>query len=228
MISSAALTGSHRRTYQTIFQLPASPPLLWPDVQALLRQLCQVEEEPNGDLRATRNGQSLTLHPPRTPEVGTADELTTLRHFLKGSEPAAPAADEPAQHWLLVINHHEARIFRSELRGAVPQQILPHEPSDYFRHARHSQDFSRGQEKPDPNSFFEPVAKELQAGGQILIFGSGPDTGGETEQFINWVKQHHPELAARIVGAEVIDESHLTDARLLAKARAFYARPRPG
>jgi len=63
----------------------------------------------------------------------------------------------------VVIDHHEARIFRSEIRGAVPQQILPHEPDDYFRHAHNSKDFSRGQEKPDLNSFFEPVAKALQA-----------------------------------------------------------------
>lgn len=228
MNSTSALTGPHLRTYQAIFHHPAAHNLSWHDVHALFRHLGQVDDEPNGNLRVTRNGQSLTLHPPRTKEVGSTDELMTLRHFLKGSENTTADVGEATQHWLLVINHHEARIFRSELRGAVPQQILPHEPSDFFRHARHSQDFSRGQEKPDPNSFFEPVAKELQTGGQILICGSGTGTGSEMEQFIAWAKANHPELAARIIGSQVIDENHLTDAQLLAKVREFYAAPRVG
>ena len=145
-----------------------------------------------------------------------------LRHFLQRSESTTPAAAENEAHWLLVIDHHEARIFRSEMPGAVPQQILPHAPEDYFRHAAHSQEISRGKEKPDPNSFFEPVAKVLQAAGQILIFGTGKGTSSEMDQFIAWSKKHHPELAQRFIGSLTVDEHHLTDDQLLAKAREFY------
>ena len=58
-----------------------------------------------------------------------------LRHFLERSETSAET-DKKKTHWLLVIDHHEARIYRSEMRGAMPQQILPHPPEDYFRHMR--------------------------------------------------------------------------------------------
>jgi hypothetical protein len=218
-----ALTGAHLRTYQTIFQHPVSHNLGWHDVHALFRQLGQVEEEPNGNLKVTRNGQILVLHPPRTKDVAETDELMALRHFLERSETTPPETNEKEAHWLLVIDHHEARIFRSEMVGAIPQQILPHEPEDYFRHAHNSRDFSRGREKPDPNSFFEPVAKALQAIGQILIFGTGTGTSSEMDQFIAWLKLHHPELAKRIIGALVVDEHHLTEDQLLAKAREFYA-----
>jgi len=149
-----------------------------------------------------------------------------LRHFLKQSESAPPEAKESEMHWLVVIDHHEARIFQSEMHGAIPHQILPHEPDDYFRHAHNSKDFSRGQEKPDPNSFFEPVAKALQAPGRILVFGTGTGTSSEMEQFMAWVKLHHPELAQRIIGCLVVDEHHLSPDQLLAKAREFYASAR--
>jgi hypothetical protein len=149
-----------------------------------------------------------------------------LRHFLERSEPTPSETKESETHWLVVIDHHEARIFRSEMRGTLPQQILPHEPDDYFRHAHNSKDFSRGQEKPDPTSFFAPVAKALQAPGRILVFGTGTGTSSEMEQFIAWLRLHHPELAMRITGCLVIDEHHLSEEQLLAKAREFYENAR--
>src|SRR5664279_4491031 len=90
MNSTASLTGSHLRTYKIIFQHPVSHNLGWHDVHALLRQLGQVEEEPNGNLKVTRNGQILVLHPPRTKDVAEADEVMALRHFLERSETIPP------------------------------------------------------------------------------------------------------------------------------------------
>ena len=226
MTSPAALTGSQLRTYNTIFQHPVSHNLEWRHVRALLATLGEIAEEPNGNLKVTRNGQVLVLHPPRTKDVSETDELMALRHFHEQSESAPPEAKESEMHWLVVIDHHEARIFQSEMHGAIPHQILPHEPDDYFRHAHNSKDFSRGQEKPDPNSFFEPVAKALQAPGRILVFGTGTGTSSEMEQFMAWVKLHHPELAQRIIGCLVVDEHHLSPDQLLAKAREFYASAR--
>ncbi len=223
MNTTPALTGSHLRTYKTIFQHPISHNLGWHDVHALFRQLGQVEEEPNGNLKVTRNGQTLVLHPPRTKDVSETDEVMSLRHFLERSEAPPPATDEKGEHWLLVIDHHEARIFRSEMHGTIPQQILPQEPEDYFRHAHNSKETSRGQEKPDPSSVFTPVAIALQAANHILIFGTGTGTSSEMAQFIAWSEHHHPELAKRFIGSLVVDEHHLTRDQLLAKAREFYA-----
>jgi hypothetical protein len=217
------LSGSHLHTYKAIFQHPMSHNLDWRAVRSLLEKLGHVAEEPNGNLKVTRNGQTLILHPPRTKDVTEPDELMGLRHFLERSEAAPTEAPAKDARWLLVIDHHEARIYRSETNGAAPQQILPREPDAYFRHAHNSRDFSRGQEKPDPNSFFEPVAKALQVPGKILVFGSGTGTSSEMDQFIAWVKLHRPEMAKRIVGSLVVDEHHLTEGQLLAKARDFYS-----
>jgi hypothetical protein len=223
MTPSTTLTGSHLRTYNTIFQHPVSHNLEWSAVRALMGKIGEVTEEPNGNLKVLRNGRSLVLHPHHTKDVAETEELMVLRHFIRESEGTAAGAPGEEAHWLLVIDHHVARIYRSEMRDAVPQRIHPHEPDEYFRHAHNSKDFSRGREKPDPNSFFEPVARALQAAGQILIFGTGKGTSSEMEQLVGWLGQHHPDVAKRIIGSLVVDESHLSDSQLLAKAREFYA-----
>ncbi len=125
--------------------------------------------------------------------------------------------------YLIVINHHQARLFRLEMHGSVPQQILPHDPDDFFRHAPNSKYFARGREKPDPNSFFEPVAKALHDASRILVFGGGTGTSSEMEQFLAWLKIHHAELARKVSGSQVVDEHHLTEPQLLALARKFFA-----
>jgi hypothetical protein len=223
MKSKPDLSGAHLRAYEKIFQHPISHNLGWREVRALFAELGQVVEEPNGKITITRNGHSLVLHPSHTKDVSENDAIVQMRHFLERSEKSPPELGGDQNHFLLVINHHEARIFRSEMHGALPQRILPHEPDDYFRHAQDSKEFSRGQEKPDPNSFFEPVAKALKDAGKILIFGSGKGTSSEMDQFIAWLKIHHAELAERIAGAKVIDEHHMTEPQLLAKSREFYA-----
>jgi hypothetical protein len=186
-------------------------------------KLGDVTEELNGNLKVSRNGQTLVLRPHRTKDVAEVDELMALRHFIEKSEGTPAASDGNETHLLLVIDHHEARIFRSEMRDAVPRQILPHKPEDFFRHAHNSKDFARGQEKPDPNSFFEPVAQALKSASKVLILGTGTGLSSEMELFTAWLKLCHPDVAARVIGSLVVDEKHLTDGQLLAKARDLYA-----
>jgi hypothetical protein len=227
MTPPTSLTGSHLRTFNTIFQHPVSHNLEWRAVRALMGRLGEVTEEPNGNLRVERNGKSLVIHKHRTKDVAEVEELMVLRHFIEGSEgaQAGPPADEA--QWLLVIDHHEARIFRTEMKDAVPERVAPHEPEDFFRHAHNSKDFARGREKPDPNSYFEPVAGALSGGGPILIFGAGTGTASEMEQFVAWLGRHHPDVARRVIGSQVVDENHMTDGQLLAKAREFHAAAAP-
>ena len=220
--TTSTLSGSHLRTFNKIFQHPISHNLGWHDVHSLFRHLGQVEEESNGNLKVTRNGKHLVLHPVRTKDVSATEEVMALRHFLQQSETLASETGAGAGHWLLVIDHHEARIFRTEMHGTLPERILPHQPGG-DRGSRKSEDFERGEEEPDVHSFFEPVVEALQGALQILIFGTGTGTSNEMEQFVSWLKDHHPNLAERIVGTSVVDEHHLTEGELLAKAREFYA-----
>lgn len=224
MKTTHQLSGSHLSTYNTIFQHPISHNLEWRAVRSLLEHLGQVTEQGNGNLKVTRNGHTIMVHPDHRKDVEEMDEIMALRHFLERSECLPPMSNDAEAHWLLVIDHHEARIFHSEMHGTAPEQILPSGTKEYFRHAYGSKDFTRGEEKPDPNTFFEPVAAALQGAGQILIFGTGKGMSSEMDQFHAWVQIHLPLLAARVIGCLLIDEHHLSSDQLLAKARDFYSR----
>lgn len=217
-----SLTGAHLRTYNAIFHHPAGHNIAWSDVHGLMREMGSLDLEPNGNLKAVHDGKTLVLKPSHDKQVETIDEIVELRHFLAPTVEQAVAAPKPATDWLLVIDHHEARIFRSEAKGAVGQKIMPQSPEHYFRHAHNSRDFNRGQEKPEPNSFFEPVAEALAGANRILVFGSGTGSGSEMEQFNSWYKEHHREDSKKVVGSVVIDSHHMTNGELLARARTFY------
>ncbi len=225
MNPTSSLSGSHLRTYNTIFQHPVSHNLEWRAVRALLENIGEVVEESNGSLRATRNGHSIVLHPPGTRMSPKSRRClacaisSSARGTLRGGR---------RQGGALAPRHRPPRgphIPVADGWGDSPAGSAARAGS-LFRHAHNSKDFARGREKPDPNSFFEPVATALKDARQIVVFGSGKGTGSEMEQFLSWVKDHHADLSARIIGSVVVDEHHLTRGQLLAKAREFCAAPR--
>ena len=60
--------------------------LEWRDLPALLNELADVKEEPNGKLKVTRNGQTLVMEPDRHKDVAQADEIMRIRRFLERTE----------------------------------------------------------------------------------------------------------------------------------------------
>jgi len=224
--SVTSLKGSHLRTYEKILQHPVSHNLAWREVLTLFSHLGDILVETNGKLKVTRNGHILTLPPPRSKDVTEVDEVMKLRRFLVQSESKPTESAQIAAHLLVVIDHHQARLFRTEMKGEVPQLILPHKPADCFRLAHEARDFMSGKEMPAPDSFFESVATALKDTGKILVFGTATGTSSEMDQFVIWLKKNHPEQAQRIIGTLAVDEHHLTEPQLLAKAREFYQNAR--
>src|SRR6187549_2702789 len=119
--------------------------------------------------------------------------------------------EPPDGRRLVVINHHEARIFRSVTVGTLPEQILSRVGSEHLGHAPNSKGFSRGKEKPDSNVFFPRVAHALKDAREILVFGSGAGHSNQMDQLVTWLRTHHAELAKFVRGTLTIDEHHLTD-----------------
>ncbi|OAM88308.1 hypothetical protein OH491_05785 [Termitidicoccus mucosus] len=89
---SLPLTDAQRRTCTAIFQYPSPPDLDWSSVCALLDTLGEVTEEPDGNLRVTRNGQTLALHQPRAHDVAGTSEIMAMRHFIEQSESVSLSA----------------------------------------------------------------------------------------------------------------------------------------
>lgn len=130
-------------------------------------------------------------------------------------------------HFLVVIDHREARIYQTELAGSVPHRITPYDPFGFGRALHYNQDDSNGQRKPEQKSFYEAVAETLKGAEQILMFGGGTGASSAMEQLLIDLKKHHHDLAARVVGTITVDAHHLTEGELLAKAREFYAKLSP-
>jgi hypothetical protein len=221
-----SLSGTHLRTFETIFRHPVSHNLAWHDVHALFRHLGEVHEEANGNLKVTLLSQTIVLPPPRKKDISEADEVLKLRHFLAHALAPRTAATPAAQaHWLLVINHHAARLFRSTLAGTAAEQILARSAEINTVPATDSKDFSRGGEHPDLKRYFTQLALVLKDAPSLLFFGSGAGNANAMDQFAAWLHVHHADLARRIVSTHIVDEHHLSDAQLLTKARATLALP---
>jgi hypothetical protein len=220
---NSQLSSSHRRIYDGVFRHPMAHNLDWRDVLSMLIALADVVEEPNGNVKITRGGQTLVLHPTQDKNISTIDELMQIRHFLERSGTADPQTETEGVHLLVVIDHRQARVYKTEMHGSTPQRISPYDPGGFGRYLHNVQDDSNGQRKPERRSFYEAVARTLHGAEQILIFGSSTGASSAMEELLRQLKHHHGDLAQRVVGSIVLDETHMTENQLLAKARDFYA-----
>jgi hypothetical protein len=99
---------------------------------------------------------------------------------------------------------------------------MPYDPFGFGRDLRYNQDDSNGQRKPEKKSFYEAVSKTLRGAKQILMFGTGTGASSAMEAFVAELKHNHYDIAERIVGTYAVDEHHLSDDQLLAKARELF------
>jgi hypothetical protein len=215
--------GSHRSTYDAVFQHPVARNLEWMDLRSLLGSIAEVAELGSGALTFTRNGQTLVVHPPRRKDFSDVQALMDVRRFLERSDSPSTEVLADGAHLLVVIDHREARVYRAELHGSVPQRVVPYDPHGFGRHLHNVEDDGNGQRKPERKSFYESVAKTLRGAEQVLVFGSGTGASSAMDQLLAALKHDHPDVAKRVVGSLVVDAQHLSEDQLLAKARDFYA-----
>ena len=124
---------------------------------------------------------------------------------------------------VVVIDHHEAKVYRTETRGADPERIVPYDPHGYGRHLHSAHEWTDGKRVPERKSYYEAVAKTLAGAGRIVLFGSGTGRSSAMDQLVADLKAHHADVAAKVVGTVTIDPHHTTEAQVLAHARDFYA-----
>lgn len=219
------LSTAHFKIYQRLMEQPMPHNLQWREVWSMLGAIdgASAVEDDKGNLKVARNGQTLHLHKPRDKDLSDKNELTQIRHFLERSGTAAASPAAAGTHLLVVIDHRQARIFDTLMQGSVAQQIAPYDPYGYGRDLHYNQDESSGQRKPEQKSFYEAVVKTLRGAEQIVMFGNGTGASSAMEQLLLNLKEHHHEIAARVIGSLAVDEHHLTEAELLAKARELFA-----
>jgi hypothetical protein len=221
------MNGRHQHTYEAIFRHPAAHNLEWHDVRSLLDALGTVAEGTHGALHVTRNGQSVTLHAPKHKDA-TVEDVLAIRHFLEQSgEPVLTPPVESGAHLLVVVDHHEAKVYRTELHGAVPERLVPYDPHGHGKHLHSRNEETDGKRQPGRKSFNEAIAATLRGADRVLIFGSGTGESSAMEQLLADLKQNHPDVVEHVVSLVVVDAHHTTEGQLLARAREFYAGHSP-
>jgi hypothetical protein len=220
----AQLTGTHQKIYRRVLQHPMPHNLQWREVWSMLGAMSDANavEDDSGNLKVTRNGQTMVLHRPRGKDLADKKELLQVRHFLERSGRSAPQPAPVGAHLLVVIDHREARIYSAETHGAVPETITPYDPFGFGRDLRYNQDDSNGQRKPERKSFYDAVARTLRGAEKILIFGTGTGASSAMEHLLAELRHNDRDIAERIVGSIAVDEHHLTEDQLLAKARELF------
>lgn len=224
------LTHAHQNTFDAIISRPTRHNIHWRDVLTMLSALATVEPDKHGGSKVTLAGHSLTIHPGTHAGECTSDQLADLRTFLlhaspsnASSAPILPATTPAAGlDLLVVIDHRQARIYQAHLRGGTPERISPYDPDASGKSIHFIHDNITGQNKPELKSYYHAIAAALSDADRILIFGSGTGTASAMEHLVGDLARHHPAISARVVGSTAVDEHHLTEPQLLAKARDFY------
>ena len=219
----STLTGHHKETYESIFRHPTSHNIEWRGLIAVFNQLGDVVEEPNGKLKFTRNGQTITLHAQgKDVEI---DEVMHIRRFLDGSAKPLSDATSTSQDLVVVIDHAGAKIYRAGAEDKSPIHIEPLDPSGHDRQVHNPQGDSGGKQGPLRKLFYEAVAAKLEGADRILMVGDGHGASSEIAHLIETLKERHPDLHEKIIGEETMDLSHMTEPEIHAKALEVFTRP---
>lgn len=214
------LSKSHQHTLDAILHHPTAHNLQWHDVRTLLGEVAEATDEGNGNTSYKRAGKRLVVHAERTKDVGSDEAVRELRAFLTDPPDMLTAPETPSVHLLVVIDHREARIYRSEMRGTTPERIVPHDPDNNGRYLHSVTNDANGQRRPELRSFYDAVAASLKGADHILIFGSGTGASSAMEHLVEHLKAHDKALAAKIAATRVVDTHHLSENQLLAFARS--------
>lgn len=218
-----ALSHADKKTYDAVFQDPMSDELGWREIRGLLGGMGEVEEQENGNLKATVGRKTVVLHSGRDRSLTDAGDLMSLRHFLRDAEAAGAEGKVRGREsqFLVVIDNREALIYSTEAHGAVATRI---KPLDDDRELRYVQKDSNGKLKPEQKHFYSAVIKALGRAGDVLVFGSSTGASSAMVHLMSAMRAEYPDVAKRVVGEVVIDAKHMTEDQLLAEARMFYKK----
>ena len=217
------LSAQDQQTYDSVFRHPTSGNIEWTALIALLKHMGEVVDEPNGKVKVNRNGQTLMLH--ANGKDAALEQIQDIRRFLKQSDAPDGEQKEEGSDFLLVLNHSEARIYRTVDSEAKPIHIEPYDPHGWDKHVHNSKETARPHTSALHHEFYEKIANALNGEGRILVFGSGKGSSQECDQMFEDLKHKHSDIAKRVMGLENLDLSHMTENEMLAKARETFAKP---
>jgi hypothetical protein len=227
-----AMSASNRRTLETLFRHPLSHNFTWREAISLFENIGTVEEKPNNEYSFRIGSAHHVMCKPRLKDLSLA-ELTGLRDFAARagwSPEASPipiVQSEPtAPDLLVVMDHHEARIYEIDVRSEdiTKHVVKPYDPHHFLYHLTHKdQSRERGQRAPEEGSYYESIAQALGSAHGIVLLGHGTGKSNAVHHLAEYMNAHHSETARRIISELSTDFEHATEAQLLDIGRAALA-----
>lgn len=163
-----------------------------------------------------------------TNRIAAGISTTTIGVDRAGCAPRTPSqaaahGAPPSSSLIVVIDHHQARIYYVDIEGDDPASHLltPYDP----QHLLHN--VSRKYGAPDhpdaamgDHAYYELIARASAAGGRIVVVGREWGEDSAAHQLALVLRRHHPGAYERIIGeATVADIGALTRPDLLRIAR---------
>lgn len=112
--------------------------------------------------------------------------------------------------YVIWIDREHAKAFQVSAEKMERAQFASHQP-DHHSHPHDALDHQRA-ERP----LFEQVAHHVREAEKLLILGPGV----AKHHFQNFLSEHYPAVARRIVACETVD--HPSDPQIAAYARRFF------
>jgi hypothetical protein len=221
------MPAADRSTLDAIFHHPVPHNLSWMDTLRLLTHLGSAEEKADGKYSLSIKGQHIIFHKPHNKHL-EAREVTELRHYLTsaGISPRHPYGDAPAAaaeriDVVVLIDHHGAKLYRLDLdsnqRG---EAVRPYDPHHFLHHLHHRDELrEHGQRPPEDLTFYDKIAEALREADRIVILSHGTGESNASSILSERLKQHHPDVYARIIRQEAVNTSAMTEPEIIAYAR---------
>ncbi|MCJ2139340.1 hypothetical protein [Methylobacterium sp. E-066] len=153
------------------------------------------------------------------------EEAGLSAHATELMTPSPAAGESDA---LIVVDHHEARIYRLD-PGTVGETtdttLKPYDPHGHIHHLAHKEGGNyRGQRAPEDMAFYDGIIASVRDAPRIAIVGHGTGKSSAMSVLSRRLGEHHHQTQGRVVATATVDLSAATDGQLLALGREMLNR----
>lgn len=229
------MTFHHQTTLEALYAHPLRHNIRWDHLLGLWQSLggeVQRLDHQRLRLRLPDGGETWLHHAVgRRHAVLAGDDVLRVRHLLQEAgitpehplAPGAPERGDQARRLVIRLDHRGADVFWLQGDTTEHSTLQPHGlwASEQNLTHRHDRDLA-GQRAPIDHDYLRRLTLTLESADRALLLGHGHGEANLMHTFLDHVHRHRPELLARIGATELIDDTALSDAQLLAHAREYF------
>jgi hypothetical protein len=198
--------------------------LSWRSVTDLIGQIGEVQPHGNDEFIFAVGSQRCFFKRPSAHNLAV-EEISRLRRFLKEAGALGiPSKAYKIGRMAVAVDHHVAHIYY-DLGGRRPEAevtVKPYDPFGFQHHLIHRKEAHyKGDRVPEEDSYFEEIAMHLVHAEEIILIGHGTGKSSAVGFLSEYLKARHPEEFQRIVAAEKVDLSALTEPQIEEIAKRY-------